>query len=48
VDVVCNLGRDGFNGFENTIDVLENEGFARAANQMQYRDGNGIPYIPWE
>ena len=35
VDMVYNLGRDGFAGFENAIDALEQEDFARAADEMQ-------------
>jgi WXG100 family type VII secretion target len=47
VDMAFNMGKPKFSKFKNAIDALENEDFARAANEMQYRNGNGPPYTPW-
>jgi WXG100 family type VII secretion target len=47
VDMAFNMGKPTLSGFKNTIDALENEDFAQAANEMQYKDGNGLPYTPW-
>ncbi len=35
IDMVFNLGREGFAGFTNTIDALENNDFTRAAAEMR-------------
>ena len=45
--MVYNMGRPRFAGFANLPNALENEDFARAANELQYRNGNAPPYTPW-